>query len=156
MRGYSRFALLLGLLFYSVICKADQVNLGFVSYDVLIAAEGEAPGVNVFNVFNFTGDPATGGSALAPDFPVYSAPVFNGATFTLTIDGMVSVVHLGDIGPGAFSSPSLEFPSIQLFSSAVFSATLSQRNLLLADGSTFVAEPLAISATIRPFSGDSL
>src|SRR5688500_3442859 len=124
MQVFSRFAPLLGLLLCSVATKGDSINLGFVSYDVLIAGDAESPGVNAFSISNFTGDPRTCWFSLAPDFPFYSSPFFTGASFTLTLDGLVSVVHLGDLGPGSFSSPSLEFPSIQLFSSAVFSATL--------------------------------
>jgi hypothetical protein len=134
----------------------DTVNIGVISFDVLIPGGPGSPGVDVFDISNLTGDPASGGFALPPDFPVLSSLTLFGSTLTLMDGGAPLVVALGDIGPGELSPPSSDqFPDTTLFSSAVFSATLGPSSLLLADGSTFVADSL-VTVTLEPSEGGSL
>jgi hypothetical protein len=48
---------------------SGTLNIGLLSFDVPIPPAG-SPGVNVFDVYNFAGDPNLSGYALPPDFPV--------------------------------------------------------------------------------------
>ncbi len=134
----------------------DTVNIGLISFDVLIPGS-TTPGVNVFDISNFTGDPLLAGFALPPDFPVLDFLTFLSSSLTLTGSGSPLVIPLGDLGPGALSpTDPVQFPDTSVFTGAVFTATLSQTSFLLADGSTFVAGSPAISATVLPSSGPSL
>ena len=87
------------LLLFPVLSFCTTVYVGFISFDVLIPA-GAGPGVNVFNISNFTGDPGSGGFALPPDFRVFTNLTFLHAS--LTVDNGVSPVlnPLGALGPG--------------------------------------------------------
>ena len=138
---------------FSVAANCASINIGLLSFDVLVPG---SPGVNAFTLTNFTGDPVANGFALPPDFPVYDFLNFLGSSLTLTSGGPVTVL-LGDIGPGTFDSlGSLEFPDSTLFTSALFTATLSQTSLLLSDGSTFVVDSPNITMTLLPSAGPSL
>ena len=152
---WSRGLLLAALLFTPQLLSADIINLGFISYDQLVPP-GTGPGVNAFDISNFTGDPLGGGFALPPDFPVYTFLTFTNASLTLN-DGSPMMIDLGAIAPGPLTPPAeLQFPDTTSFSSAVFSATLSQTSLLLSDGTTFITDSPTITATILPASGPSL
>jgi hypothetical protein len=59
-------------------------------------------------------------------------------------------------GPGFYSSTLVEFPDTVQFSSALFSATLNSTDLVLDDGSGFVAASDQITALLLPASGNSL
>jgi hypothetical protein len=149
------FSLLISLL-VTTPAVADTIAIGLLSFDVLIPGGPGIPGVNVFNISNLTGNPASGGFALAPDFPVFSSLTLLGSTLTLMDGGAPLVVTLGDIGPGALTPPSsIQFSDTTFFSSAVLSATLSSSSLLLADGSTFIADS-TITAKLVPSGGPSL
>jgi hypothetical protein len=144
-----RFAFCSFLLF--AICTpahADLANLGTLSLDELI------PGaVNNFTTFNFTFN-----FALPPDFPVVDALTLKNASLTLTKgDGTVlTPILLGDLGPGPFSSPDLQFLSTDTFQSAEFTATLSTLEFALFDGTRFLADSGAIDALLLPSSGNTL
>jgi hypothetical protein len=66
---------------------------------------------------------------------------------------------LGNIGPGELldpsSSPVVQFPSIDNFTSALFKATLSPTSFMLSDGTSFKASA-SVSADLVPSSGSSL
>ena len=66
---------------------ATLVNLGVLSFDVLIPGDVGSPGTNVFDAANLTGDPSVGGFALPPDFPVYTAVTFKNSILTLWSGG---------------------------------------------------------------------
>ncbi|MEO8126717.1 MAG: hypothetical protein ABJF23_00925 [Bryobacteraceae bacterium] len=133
------------------------INLGVISFDVLTSPNGADPGVNVFNVTNLTGDPTLAGFALPSDFPVFTFLSFLDSSMTLEDGGPSSVVNIGAVDPGPFASPiSLQFPDTAVFTSATFSGMLSHTTLLLADGTTFLADSSEVVATILPFSGQSL
>jgi len=144
------------LLSSSAVALCDTVNIGIISFDMLIPASGGSPGVNVFNITNFTGDPLAGGFALPPDFSIFTSLGLLGATLTLDSGSPLPIISLGAIDPGQFTSPaSLQFSDSTAFTSAIFAATLSQTNFLLADGTTFLADASSILATMVP-SGSSL
>src|SRR5436190_15593087 len=95
------FAFVLPLvLCISAAAFGDTLNLGFISYAVLSPADVGTPGINVFNIANFTGDPLSAGFALPPDFPVFTALTFFGSNLTLFDSGPPVVVPLGPIQPG--------------------------------------------------------
>jgi len=134
---------------------ADSLALGVVSFDVFLPGDGDAPGVNAFNIFNLTGDPAAGGFALDPDFPSYTPVTLLDALLTLVVDGATQVVPLGDIGPGLLDPAAfgLLFPDTVSISSLVLSATLSTTALLLGDGTPFLAASPVLSLTMLPLAG---
>ena len=129
--------------------EGSTINLGLISFDVFIPA-GAGPGVNAFNLSNFTGDPGGGGFALPPDFPVFTGVTFLNASLTLAHESVTDVVLLGDLLPGSYSPLNLLFPDTTLFTSATFSATIDSPSLLLSDGSTFQAGSLNLIATLIP------
>ncbi len=135
----------------------STLNIGLISFDVLIPGDINTPGVNVFNISNFTGDPGSGGFALPPDFPAFDSLIFLSASLTLTGGASPLVIPLGDLGPGAFSpTDPLQFADTSLFTGAIFTATLSQTSFLLFGGSTFVAASSTITAELLPSSAPSL
>lgn len=135
---------------------ADVFNLGILSYDILIPSAPGSPGVDAFNIANFTGDPALGGDALPPTFPVLTSVTLLDSSLALTSGGVTTKLSLGDIGPGFFSSAALEFSDTQDLSSAVFSATLDVTTFQLSDGSTVTVPSPLLVASLLPASGDAL
>jgi hypothetical protein len=145
------------LLFTPTIASCNTINVGLISFDVLIPSDINAPGVNVFNISNFTSDPASGGFALPPDFPVMNSISFLGSSLTLLDGGSQIIIPLGDLGPGSLSpADPVQFPGTASFGRAVFSATLSQTSFLLSNGIAFVAGNAAFSIDVLPSSGTSL
>jgi len=146
------------MLLFCVVAQAGVINIGLISFDVLIPHGTGLPGVNIFEISNLTGDPASGGFALLPDFPAFTPLTLTGSKITLTPSaGPPQTIVLGDIAPGTFvSTGPLQFPDTSLFSSGVFSATLSTTHILLAGGSTFVAASPSFSTVLLPSSGPSL
>jgi hypothetical protein len=146
--------LLLVLLFlFPCSSFAEPMAIGFLSFDVFITGE-ESPGANVFTIANLTGDPLLDGFALPPDFPVFSSLTLLSGTLTLTGSGDPIVLSLGDLGPGFFNSAT--FSETDLFSSAVFSATLDQSSFSLDGGGAFIPSSLTVTATLLPTDGSYL
>jgi hypothetical protein len=137
---------LLGLLLMligSVAARADSLNVGVLSFDVLI------PGaIDAFTVNN-----STEAFKLPPDFPVSSALIFSSPTLTLTESGTPGSTSLADIGPGPFQQLVVDSAS---FSEADFSAQLSQTLFALSDGTSFQASSNTLTATLLPSSGPFL
>ena len=149
------FAPIVLMLLFPALSFSSSIYLGLVSFDVLIPA-GAGPGVNVFSISNFTGDPGSGGFALPPDFPAFTNLTFMNASLTVN-DGILPVVFsLGDLGPGSLSPAILQFPDTSLFISATFSATLSQTSIVLANATIFNAGSPTITVQILPSSGPTL
>jgi hypothetical protein len=145
-------AILTGLALFPISSFATTINIGVVSFDTLIPA-GADPGVNVFDISNLTG-----GFALPDDFPVIDGLSFLGSSLTLTDSGGNSTtISLGDIGPGSLDPTTpVQFPDTSLFTSAIFTANLSQISFLLSDGSTFTADSAVLTAELLPSSGSTL
>jgi hypothetical protein len=135
--------------------QADVVNIGALSYDEFIPADGDLPGVNAFNILNLTGLL----NSIPPDFPVGDDLVFQNATLTLTYAGGPVVTNLGDVFPGLLTDlsfqPVVQVPSTDVIISAEFDATLSPLSFLL-DGNPVTATSASILAVLMPSSGDSL
>jgi hypothetical protein len=145
------------LVFFSLMAlnvRADTVNLGVFSFDVLNPASPGSAGVNSFSVDNLTG--AT--FDLPPDFPALDDLTFLGVNVTINLVGGPDVVPLGDLGPGFYSpaAASLEFLDSDQVSSASLDATLGPSQFALADGDLFELSSQQLSATLLPSSGNAL
>jgi hypothetical protein len=132
---------------WPAVARADSIPVGVVSFDVFIPG---ASGVNAININNFTGL-----NALPPDFSGSTDLIFKAASLTLE-DTFSQTVFLGDINPGSFLFPSLQFPSTRNFRKLTFTATLSQTEFVLVDGTAFKAASPDIALTILPFAGSTL
>jgi PEP-CTERM motif len=141
------------------LARADAIAIGLLSFDVFISASITPPilGTNAFDIFNFTG-PTFGGFLGSP---FASDPLtFENALLTVTPEsGSPQAFNLGKIGPGelldASGNPLVQFPAVDNFTSAIFTATLSPAVFPLSDGSTFEASGF-ISASLTPLSGPLL
>src|ERR1019366_312893 len=134
------FFLSIVLLLSPTAAFCDTVNIGLISFDVFIPGDINTPGVNVFNIYNFTGDPSLGGFALPPDFPAMESLTFLSSSLTLMSGGSPLAIPLGDLGPGALSpTDPVQFPDTSLFTGAIFTATLSRTSFLLSGGGAFLA-----------------
>jgi hypothetical protein len=78
--------------------RSCAIDIGFVSFDVLIPPAGDDPGVNIFDTYNFTGDPNLSGFALPPDFPVLTFVTLQDVS--LLFNSTESPDALPDIAPG--------------------------------------------------------
>lgn len=137
--------------------QANTLDLGFISFDVFIPGLPGLPGSNIFSINNFTGDPLLGGFALDPVFPSFTPVTFMNSTLSLVDSGgFTQVVLLGDLDPGTFTPPSLEFSDTVSFAAATFSATLSTTIFQLSNGTTFTAVSPNISVTLLGSSGPFL
>lgn len=141
------------LLVGSVSGRAGEVTVGLLSFDQFIPASGTTPGVNAFDIYNFTG--STWGSFAG--LPYASDPLsFTNATLTVEYELACTTVicphvvvvfpktvNLGDIAPGELldssGNPIAQFPSTDLFLSATLTATLTPATFQLSDGTTFTA-----------------
>jgi hypothetical protein len=135
--------------------SADMISLGTLSFDPY-----EIDQSNAFWISNLTGDPANGGAALPPEFPVMTPLTFLDAWLRLVDDqGAISNVYLDDVGQGLLMDPfggpwpELIFDASTAFVSATLTATLSAPSLLLADGATFVPTSLDIIAELSGTPG---
>ncbi len=151
-----RLALCASLCLAATVARADVIDIGVLSFDPFIPGGDDSPGINAFNIANFTG-----AFSLPPDFPVADSLTFQGATLTLFPSGQSSqVIPLGDVGPGFLfdinGNPLVQVPGDQLFTGAEFTATLSTLQFVLADGSVFKAHSLFIDAILSPSNGSTL
>jgi hypothetical protein len=140
--------------------KANEIALGYLSFDELIPGSPGSPEVNVFTVGNLTGHPANGGNDLPPTWPVTTTVTFQNATLNLVLAyctvNCSEYFDLANIGPQFFQSPMLQFPDTAAFASATFSATLDTTGFQLDGGGTFTAAMNQISAVLVPSNGNSL
>ena len=144
------------LCLFSATVRADIVDLGMLSYNTFIPAGNGSPGVDAFNLVNFTG-----AFSLPPDFPVVDDVTFQSAVLTLTLSDLSQeVFDLGDIGPGFLvdnsGNPIVQVPGDQVFTSAELTATLSPLTFGLSDGTSFTADSAVLDILLLPSSGSSL
>lgn len=140
--------------------KADDVALGYLSFDQLISGTPGSPGTNGFTIGNLTGDPTNGGNDLPPTWPVSTTVTFQNSALELVLadctQDCTQTFDLGDIDPQFFQSSDLQFPDTTAFASATFSATLDVTDFQLDGGGTFTAATDQVSAFLSPSIGDSL
>lgn len=134
--------------------RADTVNVGVFSFDVLNPESTTSLGVNTFSLYNFTG-PAFN---LPPDFPALDELTFTGVSITVNLSGGPDVVLLGDLGPGLYSpaSASLEYLESDHVLSAALTASLAISQFDLADGNVFELSSQQLTAILLPSSGNAL
>ena len=142
-----------GFLFSPVpACATTIFDLGSIAYNTLIPGDIGFHGVTHLAIDNLTGS-----SALPPALPVTTTAMFLNARLSVNLaGGSTQTVLLGDIGPGASTSPLLAFADTTLISSAVFSATLSSVLLTLFDGAPFMPASTQLSVSLLPAYGPYL
>lgn len=129
-----------------------SVNLGDLSFNTLIPSAPGSPGINQFEVDNFTG-----AFALPPDFAAMSGLSFDSATLLLNlVGGSTQTVALGDLTEGSNTPLSVQFSASNGFTSAQLTATLNQTKFSLAGGSSFNAASGQINVLLTPASGTTL
>lgn len=154
-RWFYKLAYCVALCLALTVAKAD-VFVGVFSYDTFIPAGDGAPGVDAFNVANFTGS-----FGLPPDFPAADDLIFQSASINLFQGSTLwNTFTLGDIGPGfaldGFGNPLLQVPDDVAFTSAEFIATLSPLTFTLADGNLFTVSSGSIDTLLLPSSDSDL
>jgi hypothetical protein len=160
--GVSRVSTAFWLTFIGVLVSleaplaASPINTGLLTYDVLLGSTPGFPGVNHFQIWNLTGDPALGGQGLAPDFPIYTPISFTNATVSVVIGNVVQTIPVSDMSPGVFDFPDLEFSSDLLIQSATFTANISPLQFELSTLEPYLADSDQISVTLLPSAGDDL
>lgn len=131
---------------------ADTVSVGVVSFNTLIPGAPGSPGVNDFEIDNFTGP-----FDLAPDFPSVTSLSFNNVTLILSlVGGGTQTITLGNLTAGSYTPVNLQFSASDGFSSAQLTATLNQTTFSLSGGSSFSATSAQLSVLLTPNSGPSL
>jgi|SRR5271163_2431101 len=138
--------------------SADTIDLGTLNFDPFIADVPGFPGVNTFDVSNYTGDPNLGGNAFPPFFPVLTFVNFNDLSLSVTEDDgtLLPAIALGSmVGPGDTFFNAANFPDTQGFLSATLTGDLSTTTVTLSDG-TVVTVGGDFSATIVPSMGTDL
>lgn len=134
--------------------SGEIVNIGVFSFNNLNPGVSGSPGINDFEIDNFTGSLF----GLPPDFPVADSITFDGVQATLFPSGGGSsqTISLGDLAPGVYTPDGLQFLDTSQFAEATLQATLSQTSFALSDGATFLADSAAIDATLLPSLGPVL
>ncbi len=148
----------LTLLILPAFTGAATINVGVLSFDTLIPGEPGLPGVNGFSISNLTLDPAAGGFALPPDFPVYTNLVFMNARLSVLRLGeaLPTEILLGNIGPGSDSPLGAQFPDVGQFASAIFSGELNTTMVVFGDGSVFQLRSGTVMGELLPANGQLL
>jgi hypothetical protein len=133
-----------------------MLPIGLLSFDELIAGP-PGLGVNYISLQNFTGDPADGGFAIDPDFPVYSAIEFRNLKLTISI-GMAELdFALPNLGPGGLGPlAELQFANDIPVDWVRLSGELAPSTLQLASGKAVVLPGESFSAKLLPFNGIAL
>ena len=128
---------------------ADVQSLGVLSFDNVIPGSPGSAGQNQFTVLNLTGN----SGVFIPG--VIDSLTFQSASLALTDSSGTSIVSLPDISATNSQATPL-FVDTDLFTLAVFQATLSQTQFKLDNGSIFQASSNVLSATLLPSSGPDL
>ena len=128
---------------------AANVSVGTIS----LAADPNL-GFYSIRVYNLTGDPAQGGYALPPDYPVLTELWLGGASLTyVTIDKagnqVARTVELGDIRPGAFTSKDLVFDQSTRFQSITLTAMIQPGTFDTASGKYTSPDQAAVAQLKR-------
>ena len=142
------------LAFGACVASADTITIGVFSFNNLNPGAAGSPGINDFEIDNFTG-PMFG---LPPDFPIADSLTLSTLQISLFSSGGGSpeVFSLGDLMPGSYTPTTLQFLDTTQFTEATLQATLSQSVFDLSDGTTFFADSGTINSSIFPSSGSVL
>ncbi len=133
---------------------AAPVYVGVIAFNELIPSAPGAPGVNVFDIQNFTG-----AYSFPPDLPVVSDLTILSASLQLYQGAtLYDTLLLGDIGPGPLlnlaGDPLAQVAGDLSFTAARLVGTLSFTSLLLDTGGTVDILPF-LDVVFAPGSGPS-
>jgi hypothetical protein len=130
----------------ATVARADTEIVGELSFDTLNSGVTDA-----FTVRNFTGDDNLG------FFPVMDNVDFEGITiaYTDSTTSTTTSAALPDLSPDQVSNQ-LAVSASDMYSQAVFQATLSQTIFTLSDGTTFQADSSTVTFTLSPSTPPSL
>ena len=133
--------------------NADQFPVGFLSLVTITPSGPSTAGTMGLQIANYTGDPAAGGWALPPDFPVFTAFTFQNLSFTYVVGGISLAVPVADLGPGATTA--IELPDTTAVASASLTGTLPV-TFRLFDGTDWLATSDSFSVVLLPSLGSTL
>jgi PEP-CTERM motif len=151
-RAALAFLLMAVCLVLPAVSYADSVQVGAISFNHLL------PGVNDFQVDNFTGTNNLGGLLS----PVADNLILQSISLTVTCANAACVTDIGgntgtflipDLGPG--SDTSVTFNAADAFSQALLAANFSHTQLNLVSGGTFAGSP-SMSLTLAGSNGSFL
>jgi hypothetical protein len=134
------------------------LQVGLLSFDSFIGPneDPDVPGVNAFNVFNFTGE----FGLLDPN--AAQALTFGQIILTLDSDteSASGPLNVSDFGPGQLldldGNPVLQWSDQIAFRSATLRGDVDLTSFLLPDGFLFTVTPQSLSASLFPATGGSL
>ena len=149
-RAHPSWLLLLTLLLLPATASSSPILFGVLSFDSVDTSS------NAIGISNLTGDPAAGGTALLPDFPVYTPVTFLSSTITVQEGSSIQVFFLGDLIPGAYTFPGLTFANTLPIAAVVLSATLSAHSLVLANGTSWTPATSDVNIQLTPATATSL
>lgn len=117
-------------------------------------------GTYSIQIRNLTGDPAAGGYALPPDYPVLTALTWQQASVTYTTidqsgNQLSRTVALGTIAPGTFTSRDLVFNQSTVFQSITLSAVIVPGTFVTRTG-TYTSPDLAVAAELKRQDGKTV
>jgi hypothetical protein len=145
------------MLALSFAAVASPINVGVLSLVTATTPNPPFPGTVGFQVDNNVGDPAGGGSALPPDFPIFTNLILLNLNLTYVIGGNSQSLSLGNLMPGSYFPPAgQQFPDTTLFDSAILTGTLSSSIFTLFDSTVWQATSPDFSAVLLPSSGATL
>ena len=141
---------------FPAIAKSETINIGVLSFDTFIPGSLDSPGVNAFDISNFTG-----AFGFPPDFPVIDDLTFQGGVLTLFPDSQpAQIIPLPDIGPGFLldlgGNPFVQVSDSLAFTSAHFTATVVPGAFTLSDGRLFSVNSSTIDVLLLPSIGNYL
>jgi hypothetical protein len=142
-------------LFSLTVCPPTQLHASAVTPIGVLSFDSFQDGLNAVSVWNLTGDPATGGFALPPDFPIYTPLTFLASSITVFQASSSQIFFLGDLGPGFYTPPELVFSNLLNISSIALTATLDTSQLTRADGTNF-STATDLTVYLTPSSGSYL
>jgi hypothetical protein len=152
IRSHKSVRALLILLLGCCLAPASSISLGVLSFNVLIPSAPGSPGVDDFEIDNFTG-----AFALPSDFPATDSVTFTNALLLLTPQGGSPIsVNLGSLGPGIFTPAPLDFSATTIFTSAQFTAALSPTNFAVSGAPPFQASSAQLLVNLIPSTGSAL
>lgn len=138
----------------AISASAATINIGDIALITVNPPSTSQAGTVGFLISDDTGDPAKGGSALPPDFPVFTSIVLQNLTLTYSIGGNSHSFALANVGPGTLSPPpGQQFPSTTFFDSATLTGSVNTSTLKLSDNSLWQVSSPAFAATLLPSNG---
>lgn len=135
------------------VCSAGQLAVGVLSFEIVVPDAPNSPGVVGLSILNLTGDPLLGGSAIPPDFRIYSELTLQNVLISVLLSSGTQDIPLPDLPPGTHTPPELQFASTVEIQSITLQALLNAVDVALDDGSPATIQSAAVLSTLGPSSG---